>query len=163
MGKTRKKKTRENFAGREKEKEGSLPPLSPVSSRFIFVFALSQFSGPDYLGAWNRLGGERWKLFFSPACRARSRVRVKARPNPRGKKNVCGQVNEQWNILDSIDSVWIGRCNSRANSSDCADHENENNSFWELHNSENFLVNFLLLFWVFLCPVQLNGDYSSIV
>ena len=30
--------------------------LSPVSSRFIFVFALSQFSGPDFLGAWNRLG-----------------------------------------------------------------------------------------------------------
>ena len=29
--------------------------LVPVSSRFIFVFALSQFSGPDYLGAWNRL------------------------------------------------------------------------------------------------------------
>ena len=29
--------------------------LSPVSSPFIFVFALSQFSGPDYLGAWNRL------------------------------------------------------------------------------------------------------------
>ena len=26
-----------------------------VSSRFIFVFALSQFSRPDYLGAWNRL------------------------------------------------------------------------------------------------------------
>ena len=21
----------------------------------VFVFALSQFSGPDYLGAWNRL------------------------------------------------------------------------------------------------------------
>ena len=31
------------------------PLLSPVSSRFIFVFALSQFSGLDYLGAWNRL------------------------------------------------------------------------------------------------------------
>ena len=45
MGKTRKKKAREKLA-----------PLSPVSSRFIFVFALSQFSGPDYLGAWNRLG-----------------------------------------------------------------------------------------------------------
>ena len=29
---------------------------SPVFSRFIFVFALSQFSGPSYLGAWNRLG-----------------------------------------------------------------------------------------------------------
>ena len=31
------------------------PLLCPVSSRFIFVFALCQFSGPDYLGAWNRL------------------------------------------------------------------------------------------------------------
>ena len=31
------------------------PLLSPVSSRVIFVFALSQFSGLDYLGAWNRL------------------------------------------------------------------------------------------------------------
>ena len=31
------------------------PFLSPVSSRFIFVFALSQFSGPDYLAAWSRL------------------------------------------------------------------------------------------------------------
>ena len=32
------------------------PPLpSPVSSRYIFVFALSQFSGPGYLGAWNTL------------------------------------------------------------------------------------------------------------
>ena len=28
----------------------------PVFSCFIFVFALSQFSGPNYLGAWNRLG-----------------------------------------------------------------------------------------------------------
>ena len=26
-----------------------------VSSRFTFVFALSQFSGPNNLGAWNRL------------------------------------------------------------------------------------------------------------
>ena len=31
------------------------PLLSPVSSRFTYVFALSQFSGPNYLGAWNRL------------------------------------------------------------------------------------------------------------
>jgi len=29
--------------------------FSQLSSRFIFVFALSQFLGPDYLGAWNRL------------------------------------------------------------------------------------------------------------
>ena len=57
MGKTRKKKAREKLAGREKgrEREPPPPPFSPVSSRFIFVFALSQFSGPDYLGAWNRL------------------------------------------------------------------------------------------------------------
>ena len=26
-----------------------------VSSRYIFVFALCQFRGPDYLGAWDRL------------------------------------------------------------------------------------------------------------
>ena len=31
------------------------PLLSPVSSRFTFVLALSQFSGPNYLEAWNRL------------------------------------------------------------------------------------------------------------
>ena len=45
----KKKKAREKLAGREKGK------VSPVSSRFIFVFALSQLSGPDYLGAWNSL------------------------------------------------------------------------------------------------------------
>ena len=27
---------------------------APNSSRFIFLFSLSQFRGPDYLGAWNR-------------------------------------------------------------------------------------------------------------
>ena len=31
------------------------PLLSTVSSHFIFVCALSQFSGPDYLGAWSRV------------------------------------------------------------------------------------------------------------
>ena len=32
------------------------PPFLPqVSSRFIFVFALSQFRGLNHLGAWNRL------------------------------------------------------------------------------------------------------------
>ena len=51
MGKTRKKKVREKLAG-----------------RFIFVFALSQFSGPDYLGAWNRLSFDLTTSFpgFSP-------------------------------------------------------------------------------------------------
>ena len=29
---------------------------SAVSSRFIFVIALSRFRGPGYLGAWNRSG-----------------------------------------------------------------------------------------------------------
>ena len=42
-------------AGKRKGERAPPPPFSPVSSRFIFVFALSQFSGPDYLGAWNRL------------------------------------------------------------------------------------------------------------
>ena len=32
-------------------------------SRFIFVFALSQFSGLDYLGAWNRLQSSRHATF----------------------------------------------------------------------------------------------------
>ena len=42
--------------GRLKKWLQAQPPLlSPVSSRFTFVFALSQFSGPNYLGAWNRL------------------------------------------------------------------------------------------------------------
>ena len=31
------------------------PPPPPVFSRLIFVFALSQFSGLDYLGVRNRL------------------------------------------------------------------------------------------------------------
>ena len=35
---------------------------SPVLSRFIFVFSLSQFSGPNYLRAWNSLGLIRQKL-----------------------------------------------------------------------------------------------------
>ena len=51
------KGTRKVGGAEKREKEGP-PPLSPVSSRVIFVFALSQFSGPDYLGAWNGL--ERW-------------------------------------------------------------------------------------------------------
>ena len=34
---------------------GGLSDSGEVSSRYIVVFALSQFSGPDYLGAWNRL------------------------------------------------------------------------------------------------------------
>ena len=42
--------------GRLKKWLQATPPLlSPVSSRFTFAFALSQFSGPNYLGAWNRL------------------------------------------------------------------------------------------------------------
>ena len=74
MGKTRKKKVRKKLAGggggEERKKEGReskllrAVPLSPVSSRFIFLFALSQFSGPDYLGAWNRLDCEQSLIFL---------------------------------------------------------------------------------------------------
>ena len=47
MGKTRKKRQSKSWRGGRKFQ-------FPVSFRFIFVFALSQLSGPDYLGAWNR-------------------------------------------------------------------------------------------------------------
>ena len=46
---------------------------SPVCSRFIFVFALSQFSGPSYLGAWNRLGLIRQKLCHHYQIRAQKK------------------------------------------------------------------------------------------
>ena len=46
---------------------------SPVSSRLIFVFALSQFSGPSYLGAWNRLGLIRQKLSHHYQIRAQKK------------------------------------------------------------------------------------------
>ena len=46
---------------------------SPVFSRFIFVFALSQFSGPSYLGAWNRLGIIRQKLCHHYQVRAETK------------------------------------------------------------------------------------------
>ena len=50
------KRTRKVSAARKRKNEGgSALLLSPVSSRYIFVFALSQFSGPGYLGAWNTL------------------------------------------------------------------------------------------------------------
>ena len=46
---------------------------SPVSCRFIFVFALSQFSGPNYLGASNRLGLIRQKLCHYYQIRAKTK------------------------------------------------------------------------------------------
>ena len=54
---------------------------SPVSSRFIFVFALSQFSGPSYLGAWNRLGLIRQKLCHHYQIRAQKKKIVKCISN----------------------------------------------------------------------------------
>ena len=36
-------------AGKSGKREGQFPPV------FLFMFALSQFSGSDYLGAWNTL------------------------------------------------------------------------------------------------------------
>ena len=54
--------------GKKRREKGKEPPLllSPVSSRFIFVFVLSQFSGLDYLGAWNRLQSS-WHATFQGA------------------------------------------------------------------------------------------------
>ena len=53
-GEDAKEKGTRKVGGAEKRKP---PPLSTVSSRFIFVFALSQFSGPYYLGAWKKANG----------------------------------------------------------------------------------------------------------
>ena len=36
-------------AGKSGKRKGQFPPV------FLFMFTLSQFSGPDYLGAWNTL------------------------------------------------------------------------------------------------------------
>ena len=50
-GEDAKVKGTRKFGGAKKGK----PLLSSVSSRFTFVFVLSQFSGLNYLEAWNRL------------------------------------------------------------------------------------------------------------
>ena len=42
-------------SGEDAKVKGTRKVLSPFSSRFTFVFALSQFSGPNYLGPWKRL------------------------------------------------------------------------------------------------------------
>ena len=55
MGKTRKKGVQNVGRAGKRKKEGTESSPLPVFSRFIFVLALSQFSGPDCLGAWNRL------------------------------------------------------------------------------------------------------------
>ena len=55
VGKTRKKVVQKVGRARKRKKEGTESSPLPVSSRFILVFALSQFSPPNCLGAWNRL------------------------------------------------------------------------------------------------------------
>ena len=42
-------------SGEDAKAKGTRKVGGAVSTRFVFVFARSQFSGPDYLGAWNRL------------------------------------------------------------------------------------------------------------
>ena len=56
---------------------------SPSSSRFIFVFTLSQFNGPKYLGAWNSLGLIRQKLCHHYQIRAQTKKFVKCISNLR--------------------------------------------------------------------------------
>ena len=56
---------------------------SPVSSRFIFVFALCQFSGPNYLGASNKLGLIRQKLCHHYQIRVQTKKLVKCISNSR--------------------------------------------------------------------------------
>ena len=46
---------RKKEKGKRKKEGTESSPILPVSYRYIFVFAISQFSGRDCLGAWNRL------------------------------------------------------------------------------------------------------------
>ena len=65
-------------------------------------------------------------------------------------------------ILDSIDRVWIERCNSRANSSDRADRENKNKGLIRTLSKENVDVpdvkngNRRLIFSLFQCSHSTN-------
>ena len=53
----------------------------PVSSHFIFVFALCQFSGPNYLGASNKLGLIRQKWCHHYQIRVQTKKLVKCISN----------------------------------------------------------------------------------
>ena len=80
------KKAREKLAGREKEKGREPAPAFPSFLPFYFrvcafLIQRTRLSRSLEQARW----GEE-KIVFFPACRARSRARVKARPNPRGKK-----------------------------------------------------------------------------
>ena len=57
-GRERKKHAKRWRAGKGKGKGRAPAQALPSFLPFIFVFALSQFSGPDDLGAWNWLNVE---------------------------------------------------------------------------------------------------------
>ena len=62
------------------------PLLSPVSSPFYFRVCAFSIQRTRLSRSLEQARWGEEKILFFPACRARSRARVKARPNPRGKK-----------------------------------------------------------------------------
>ena len=69
---------------------------SPVFSRFIFVFSLSQFSGPNYLRALNRLGLIRQKFCHHYQVRAETKKFSKCISN----SHICISFLFIWNWND---------------------------------------------------------------
>ena len=86
------------------------PLLSPVSSRFIFVFALCQFSRPDYLGAWNRL------LLFPPSLPSPDHAHsVFAWPCFRDVPSICkpGKATKGVFLYETVSSLSVLQCVGR--------------------------------------------------
>ena len=68
VGKMRKSGEDAKVAGLEKGKRKVLPLPSVVPIYIFFMVVLSQFSGPDHLGTWNRLSHPEFQI-LGHACR----------------------------------------------------------------------------------------------
>ena len=84
----RRERKRHAKSWRDGKKEKGREPAPAFPSFLPFYFLACAFS-IQRTRLSRSLEQARWgeeKILFFPACRARSRARVKARPNPRGKK-----------------------------------------------------------------------------
>ena len=84
---------------------------SPVSSRFIFVFSLSHFSGPNYLRAWNRLGLIRQKLCHHYQVRAETKKFSKCISN----SHISISFSYSFGIETINPSIHVRSCSSLEN------------------------------------------------
>ena len=79
----------------------------PVSFRFIFVFALSLFSGPHYLGAWNRLPWNTRMNFREPQPRQKRPGDEVERAPPLETRSENGRG--KWHFLVPLNRARIWR------------------------------------------------------